>query len=302
MKRRHFLNAIAAVPVISTSGIGLKNLVQSSSRYRDGDNRLKIGLNSYSFNTPLMNGSMNLDGLLDFCAEQGFFAADLTGYYFKGYPEVPSDEYIYHVKRKAFLKGIDIGATGVRNDFTYTDESKRKDDIILVKKWIDVASKLGAAVIRIFAGSQEISGNSWDTVAKWVVKDIIECVEYGKSRGVIVALQNHYDFIKTADQALKIIKMVNSEWFGLFLDTGSFRDGDPYKEIAQTVQYAVSWQIKEDIYVNKKLEKVDLVRLFKIIKASDYRGYLALETLGEGDPLIKVPAFMKQAREALESI
>jgi sugar phosphate isomerase/epimerase len=282
--------------------MGFNNLVQSSSRYKDNDNRLKIGLNSYSFNTPLMNGSMDLDGLLDFCAEQGFFAADLTGYYFKGYPEVPSDEYIFHIKKKAFLKGVDIGATGVRNDFTYADGGKRKEEIMLVKKWIDVAAKLGAAVIRIFAGNQDIAGNSWDTAAKWMVKDILDCVEYGKSRGVIVAVQNHNDFIKTSDQALKIIKMVNSEWFGLFLDTGSFRQGDPYKEIAQTVNYAVSWQIKEDIYVNQQPEKIDLIRLFKIIKASNYRGYLALETLGEGDTLIKVPAFMKQAKEALESI
>jgi sugar phosphate isomerase/epimerase len=301
MKRSSFLAGLAAVPVVTASGNGFKNLIQNSSGLKLNDNRLKIGLNSYSFNTPLMDGSMDLDKLIDFCAEQGFFAADLTGYYFKGYPEVPSDEYIHHIKKKAFLKGIDIGATGVRNDFTYSDESKRKADIVLVKNWIDIATRLGAAVIRIFAGNQDIGNNSWDTVANWVVKDIKECVEYGKQHGVIVALQNHWDFIKTADQALRIIKMVNSEWFGLFLDTGSFRQGDPYKEIEKTVNYAVSWQIKEDIYINQKPEKIDLVRLFKIIKASTYRGNLALETL-EGDPFARVPVFMKQAKEALERI
>lgn len=302
MKRRNFIHAMAAVPVISTSGFGMNQLIKSSSGSKDNDNRLKIGLNSYSFNTPLMNGSMDLDRLIDFCAEQGFYSVDLTGYYFKGYPEVPSDEYIYHIKRKAFLKGVDIGATGVRNDFSYADENKRKEDIILVKKWIDVASKLGAAVIRIFAGNQDLGGNSWDTVAKWMAKDMIECAEYGKSRGVLVAVQNHWDFLKTADQSARLIKMVHSDWLRLFLDTGSYRQGDPYVQIAQTVQYAVSWQIKEDIYVDLKPEKIDLVKLFKIIRASNYRGYLALETLGEGDPFIKVPAFMKQAREALESI
>jgi len=292
---------MAAIPALTASGAVFKNFIQNPSGLKDNSSRLRIGLNSYSFNTPLMNGSMDLDKLIDFCAEQGFFAADLTGYYFKGYPEVPSDEYIYHIKKKAFLKGIDIGATGVRNDFTYADESKRKADIILVKKWIDVATKLGAAVIRIFAGNQDIGTNSWDTVAGWVVKDIKECVEYGKQRGVIVAVQNHWDFIKTADQALKIIKMVDSEWFGLFLDTGSFRQGDPYQEIEKTVNYAVSWQIKEDIYVNQKPQKIDLVRLFNIIKASTYRGNLALETL-EGDPYKRVPVFIKQAKEALENI
>ncbi len=300
MKRRNFLSTIAIAPFVSVKGIRPGAHFNSSGGFQGIDNRLKISLNAYSFNEPLLNGSLNLDNLLDFCADQGFYAVDIPGYYFIGYPEVPSDEYIYHIKRKAYKNGIDISGIGVRNDFTFDDEGKRKEDKLLVKKWIDVGSKLGAPVIRIFAGNQDIQKYTWEQVAKWVVSDMVECTEYGKNRGVIVAVQNHFDFIKTADQTLKIIEMVNSEWFGLILDVGSFRMGDPYAEISKTVNYAVNWQIKEDVYINQKSEKIDLVKLFKIIKASKYRGYLPLETLGEGDPFVKVPIFLKQARKALE--
>jgi sugar phosphate isomerase/epimerase len=300
MKRRNFINAMVALPAVSATEKGWRHLINGQSERSENSNRLKISLNAYSFNTPLLEGSMDLNKLLEFCAEEGFFAVDITGYYFKGYPEAPTDETIYQIKRKEFLYGIEISGTGVRNDFTFAEEARREKELSLVKNWIDVAAKLGAPVIRIFTGNQELKRYTWEKAAEWIVKDIIECVDYGRNQGVIVAVQNHDDFIKTSSQALKIIEMVNSEWFGLILDTGSFRQGDPYDEIARAVHYAVNWQIKEEVYFNQKPQKVDLNRLFKLIKASDYRGYLPLETLGEGNPFIKVSSFLKRAKEALE--
>jgi sugar phosphate isomerase/epimerase len=244
---------------------------------------------------------MNLDDLLGFCAQAGLDAVDLTGYYFPGYPNVPTDEYIYHIKRKAFLSGLDISGTGVRNDFTCIDAAKRKDDIKLVKSWIDVASKLGAPVIRVFAGKQDTKGYTWDQVADWLVADIKECVEYGKQRGVIVGIQNHNDFIKTAADALKILKLVDSEWAGLILDTGSFRAADPYKEIEVAAPFAVNWQVKENVFVGEEQVKVDLPKLLHIVRSAGYRGYLPIETLGEGDPRVKVPAFLEEVRKAMST-
>ena len=164
-----------------------------------------------------------------------------------------------------------------------------------------MASKLGAPVIRIFAGVMNpIKEYSWDTIAAWMVKDIKECVEYGQKHGVIVAIQNHHDFIQTADDAIKIIKMVDMEWFGLILDTGSYHQGDPYEQIARTIPYCVNWQVKENIFVNGVEVKTDLKRLFKIIKNSGYRGYIPIETLGKGDPKVKVAMFIEEVREAMK--
>ena len=68
-----------------------------------GTKSLKTSLNAYSFNEPLMNKTMSLDDLLVFASLHQFDGIDLTGYYFPGYPTVPSDEFIYHIKRKAHL-------------------------------------------------------------------------------------------------------------------------------------------------------------------------------------------------------
>jgi sugar phosphate isomerase/epimerase len=300
--RRDFVKSLMIVPALSSAITENKDEKSLSLEDKSKRSKLKTSLNAYSFNAPLTVKSMNLDDLLDFCADQNFDGVDLTGYYFPNYPQVPSDEYIYHIKRKAHLLGLEITGTGIRNDYTNPDPEKRKADVQMIKQWIEVASKLGAPVIRVFSGVIRPKEYTWDQIATWMVKDIRECVEYGQKHGVIVAIQNHNDFIQTADDVIKIMKMVNMEWFGLILDIGSYHQGDPYTQIAQTVQYAVNWQVKENIFVDGVEVKTDLKRLFKIIKESGYRGSLPIETLGKGNPKEKVSKFLKEVQQALKEV
>lgn len=296
LARRHFIKSVMLAPALTQ--IGANDVIKEVDKPTKG--YLKTSLNAFSFNEPLMAKTMTLDDLIEYCAEQNFDGVDLTGYYFPNYPQVPSDEYIYELKRKAHLLGVSISGTGVRNDFSNPDPEKRKADIQLVKNWIEVASKLGAPVIRIFAGVMNPKEYSWDTIAAWMAKDIRECVAYGQQHGVIVAIQNHNDFIKTADEVIKMIEMVDMKWLGLILDTGSYRSGDPYEQIAKTIKYAVNWQVKENIFVNGVEMKTDLKKVFKIIKDSGYRGYVPIETLGKGDPKLKVAKLLEEVRIAMK--
>ncbi len=91
--------------------------------------KIKLALNSYSFNRQLMAGQMSLDDVIDYCAAHSIDGVDLTGYYFPGYPKVPTDEYIYGLKKRAYLNGVSISGTGVRNDFTLADPLARKSSI-----------------------------------------------------------------------------------------------------------------------------------------------------------------------------
>ncbi len=291
--------------VSAAAGLGNISLADAreiKNQTNQSDNRFKISLNAYSFNALLTKGATNLDAVMDFCARENFDAIDLTGYYFPGYPEVPSDEYIFHLKKKAHQLGLAISGTGIRNEFAEPDKTKRVAEIVFVKKWIEVAAKLGAPVIRIFTGKAIPANHTWEQTAEWIVEDIKTCVEHGKQHGVIVAVQNHNDFIKTADQMIDVIKKINSEWFGLILDTGSFVTNEPYSEIRKTAEYAVNWQVKEKLNYNGQSQNMDLEKLFSIVKASSYRGYLPIETLTPGDPFLIVPPFLKQVRTALENV
>ncbi len=251
---------------------------------------LKFCLNAYSFNRQLLDGAMTLDDLMDFAAELGLVGVDLTGYYFQGYPNVPSDEVIYRTRRKAFSLGLEICGTGVRNDFTHADLGRRRESVQLVKNWIDVAHKLGGQTIRIFSGTQNPPDYSRNEVFNWMIDNIRECVDYAAERGIVVAIQNHHDFLKTAEETIEVMEAIKSPWFGLMLDIGSFRGADPYDEIARTIQYAVTWQIKEKVFVRGRETDVDAPQLINLIKAAGFRGYLPLESLGQGDPSEKVRA------------
>ncbi|WEK20244.1 MAG: sugar phosphate isomerase/epimerase [Candidatus Pedobacter colombiensis] len=290
-----------------SSGLFAQNVKQSGSA-------VKTSLNAYSFNKNItVSKTMTLSQMLDFAAEQNFDAIDITAYFFPGYPKVPSDEVINNVKRRAFELGLDISGTGVKNDFANPDPAVRAADVKLVKEWIDVAVKLGAPVIRVFAGPVPKGyENKWDEVAKYMVESLKECAEYGKQRGVLVGVQNHGDFLKTADETIKIVKMVNSEWFGVIVDTGYFITKDPYIDIEKIMPYAVNLQVKESPFGPRSPIKTDLPRLLKIINKSGYRGYLPIETLeikGEPrpvpdipyDPFVLVPAFLKDLKAAIHN-
>ena len=258
--------------------------------------RLRIGLNSYSFDRPLRDGSMTLSDVVRYCAQHGIEALDATGYYFPGYPKAPADDFVRNLKREAFVNGVTVFGTGVRNDFSVPDAAARKNDVQLVKEWLEVAARLGASVIRVFSGRSVPCGHSFDQVLEWMIPDLKECVAYGQRHGVVVGLQNHDDFLKTADETIRVANAVNSEWFGIILDVGSLRQSDPYAEIEKLVPYAVSWQLKEKVGYGTKEAPTDLRKVKAIIDRAGYRGFLPIETLGPGDAKTKVAKFLAEVR------
>ncbi|RIJ49901.1 sugar phosphate isomerase/epimerase [Maribellus luteus] len=298
--RRNFMKSMLAVPFAAS---GLQVLAtEMPSVWSKLGHKFKISLNLYSFNKLLLDKKIDLFDVLDFCAEHNFDAIDPTGYYFPGYPDVPGDEFMMKFKKQAFLLGLDISGTGVRNDFANPDENSREADVVMIKKWVRAAAKMGIPNVRVFAGTNQHTGYSRNQVFEWMAKDLKTCCDFAKQYGVIIAIQNHNDFIKTAADVDRIFEMVDSEWLGLNLDIGSYRQHDPFDEIQKNIKYAVTWQIKENMWMDGKETPTDFKKLFKIIKDKGYRGYLPLETLGEGDPYQKVPALLDKVNNTIQQL
>jgi sugar phosphate isomerase/epimerase len=316
--RRNFIKSASLLPIAAASGLGSVSVLGQEPLKRVGGPRLKVGLNAYSFSKELNDqvkgrgAGMSLFDLLDFCALHNFDAIDPTGYFFPGYPKVPEDAFINDFKRRAFQLGLDISGTGVRNNFTDPDPTKRAADVQHIKEWVEVAAKLGAPVLRVFVDTQMRSmtwdqlakGRTWDEVAAWIAANLKECAAHGRKYGVVIGVQNHGDFIKTADQLIKLLKLVDSDWCGAIVDTGYFMTKDPYEDIARVVPYAVNWQVKESPFGKDSTLRTDLKKLMRIIRAGGYRGYLPIETLSmpgrDYNPHVLVPQFLKEVREAIE--
>ncbi len=298
MNRRTFFTAAALPAALATKSLYPHDLFRNPAA---PGARLKLSLNAYSFNRLLMSGEMDLFDLLEFCADHNFDAIDPTGYYFPTYPEPPEDEYLFRFKRRAFELGLAISGTGVRNDFTVADAAARSSDVARIGRWVEAAAKMGAPSVRIFSGRYDDKTVPWDTIFPWLVQNVRECVAFGEKHGVIIAIQNHADYIWKVEQVARIFREIDSPWLGLNLDIGSFRTDDPYDDIARAIPYADNWQIKENMYIGGKQVKTDLKKLIGIIRAGNYRGYIPLETLGQEDPRISVPRFLAEVRAAIEA-
>jgi len=278
---------------------------------------LKTSLNAYSFNK-LLNDNIRGRGpgitlvqVLEFAAKNKFAGFDATGYYFPGYPAAPPDAYIDNLKRRAADLGVGISGTGVRNNFTTADKAVRDEGVKHIKQFVEVAARLGAPVIRVFADTQ-MRAENWQSVSKgaaraqvqdWIASALKECAGHGQKFGVKIGVQNHGDFLATAEQHLALLKAVSSEWCGPIIDTGYFKSDDPYKDIALEAPHALNWQVKQSPFGEESEIPTDLTKLLGIIRKSGYSGYLPIETLSpQGkpyDPFTAIPAFQKQVEDAI---
>ncbi len=321
LSRRDFLHSLGAAGAVLAASGGTA-LAAGAPIPRVGSPRLKVSLNAYSFGKLLNDfalgrgAGMSLFALAEYCAKHDFDGFDATGYYFPGYRErkLPDDQLVFELKRRAFELGLGISGTGIGNNFTVSDAAARARDVEWIKQWVEVAAKLGAPVLRVFADTQ-MRAQTWETasngaaradVEKWIADEIRLCAEHGAKFGVIIGVQNHGDFVKTAGDLISLIKRVDSPWCGAIVDTGYFRAPDPYAEMEQAAPYAVNWQIKQSpLGIEQEAEApTDLVRLLKIIRLSGYRGYLPIETLSprgnsDYDPYVVVPKFLAELRAAM---
>jgi len=304
--RRGFIQSAVTLPSCAAMASGAP-----------GKASLKVSLNAYSFNK-MLNDSIKGRGegvtllqVLEFAAKNKFEGFDPTGYYFPGYPAAPTNAYVDELKKRAADLGVGISGTGVRNNFTTSDKAVRDAGVKHIKEWVEVAARLGAPVIRVFADTQ-MRNQTWESVAKgftrdqvqeWIAAALRECADKGKQYGVRIGVQNHGDFLRTGRELLALVKAVGSDWCGPIVDTGYFKTADPYEDIALVAPHALNWQIKQSPVGEDSDVQTDLVRLMTIVRKSGYSGYLPIETLSprgkEYDPYTVVPAFLKKLREAI---
>jgi sugar phosphate isomerase/epimerase len=196
MNRRDFIRGASIAAIGATAGLAAPGQT------------LKPGLNAYSFNKMLNDAirkrgpGITLDGVLEFAAKCKFAAFDPTGYFMPGYPKRPDDAYIDGLKKHAADLGIAISGTGVRNNFTTADKDVRAQGVAHIKDFVEVAARLGAPVIRVFADTQ-MKAQNWTTVSNgasrkdvldWIASALRECADHAQKYNVKIGVQNHGDF------------------------------------------------------------------------------------------------------------
>ena len=279
MTRRSLIELAAAAPALAAPH------VPAGAR----SPRLRSAICAYSYRGPLANKTMTYDDLVRIAVETGVDGLDLTVYWFPS----TEDSFLLPLKGLAYRNGVEIYSISVRSDMCRPTAAEREQELASVRKWVDVAAKLGAGHIRVFGGVVP-KGVSEDQAAEWVVEVLGKASEYAGSRGVILGLENHGGITAQARRIVQIVKAVNSPWAGVNLDTGNF-DRDAYQQIATIMPYAVNVQFKTEIRLeNGRQEEADWDRLTRMLADSGYRGYMALEYEGKGDPMTVAPPLLRK--------
>jgi sugar phosphate isomerase/epimerase len=297
INRRRFLGS-AIVSGAALAGATPANAIEPIQR--TGKSNLKLSIAAYSYRKYLdlkikPKPPMTIDDFADACVAMGLDAIEPTSYYF---PEATPQE-MARFRGRCTRLGLDVSSTGVRNDFCLRDPAKLRGEIAHVKKWTELASIMGAKTVRIFAGTVP-NGDSEEAASARVVEAIQECCTHAGKYGIFLALENHGGITASCDRILSIVKSVQSDWFGVNLDTANFRTEDPYADLQRLAPYAVVAQVKTEIQAKGKPKQLaDLPRLMGILRDVNYRGYVALEYEAEEEPKVGVPAAIAELKKLM---
>ncbi|MDM7461971.1 MAG: sugar phosphate isomerase/epimerase family protein [bacterium] len=251
---------------------------------------MRISCAAYSFREALTKGEMSLSDFIRLCAEMGLDGVELTGYYF---PDI-SRATLNTLKRECFRFGLAIAGTATRNHFTHPDAEVRKAEVEGVKRWIDIAVSLGAPMLRIFADRGIPQGVPERQAYDWSRECIEQVLPHAEAQGIVLALETHWGLTADAERTLRYVRDLKSDSFGILLDGANTRE-NPYEMIEKLAPYAVSVHAKTHARnARNEFFELDYERIFRILKAAGYRGYVAIEYEYTDPPMQAVPRFAKK--------
>lgn len=288
MKRRDILNAATALAMAMRFAPAQDVPRRPAARKA----RLRPALCAYTFRDALQKKAMTYADLVRFATDLGMDGIDATAYWF---PDPPDDAFLFTLKRLAYRSAVQIYSLGINTELTKASADERKQQVQLIRKWVDIAQKTGAGQLRVFGGRPP-KGATVEQAAAWCTEALKAAVEYAGSRGIVIAMENHSGVTQDAEVLLRMVKDVDSPWFGINLDTGNFLERQ-YDQIAMCAPYAVSSHLKTQMTdAAKRRQPADLDRVFRIFAEAGYQGYLALEDAVGSDPLAAVPPVLREMR------
>jgi sugar phosphate isomerase/epimerase len=224
--------------------------------------------------------------ILDFAQANGFAAVELRG--LMGTLDLPSrpefaGDRIAQTKKQIAEHGIKIACVSSSTELHEPDVAKHEKGIADAKRFIDLASALGAPNVRVFGNKLE---GPRDEVIARVAAGMHQLGEYAGPRGVTVIIESHGDFVESPTLK-EVLTRADSPRVGLLWDAHhTFVDGHESPE--QTVAELGSWirhsHLKDSAPVGKDRKyvltgkgDVPVERQVLALRKIGYRGYYCFE-------------------------
>jgi sugar phosphate isomerase/epimerase len=285
LNRRQLLRAAAVLPTAAQLH------AQPAPQFH-----LRAGLVAYSYRKELAAKSLNYADLIRMIADWGLDGLDCTVYWF---PDT-SNQFLASIRKTAFTSGVQIYNAGVRVQLCQPTPELQLSQCENIKKWVDVADRLGASHMRVFGG-QMPKGATEQQAITWAVEVLRRGAEYAGARGITLGVEDDGGLTTAAGPTVEIVKQAASPWVGINADSGNLRV-DGYSQFATMLPYATSVHLKRSIAgEGGKKEDADWKRLVTMVGKSGYKGYVGLE-YEDDDAVKEVPRLAANLRALLRTV
>jgi len=221
---------------------------------------MKLGISSYSLDRDIAAGKLTLLQAIDWAARHGAQCMELVPFAFRfDDPDTGKidQEKIAQVRRHAADAGVELVNYSVLADLL-KEGDEQEQEVARVCHEVDIAAELGLPRMRhdISAFRRPLNQNTlkdFDALLPRMVEAAQRISEHGRKRGVKTMIENHGFFVNGCDRVERVLNGVNSDNYGLLLDTGNIIcvDEDPAVAAAQLADRCDMVHLK-DFYVRHR--------------------------------------------------
>lgn len=256
----------------------------------------KYSLAQWSFNRNLFAGDMTTVDFIQAAGEMNFEGVEYVSQFFQD-----------KVEDFAFLDSLNAAASaaGVQNlmimvdnagQLGSSDSEAQKLAILEHQKWVRAAKHLGCRALRVNAHGD----GSDEEILEQCVTGIGRLADYANEQGVTILVENHGGISNDGAWLVKLLERLSDKQVKALADFDNWCTArangqiwgaecteryDRYQGMTELMPYAHSLSVKSfefDAEGNETL--MDYPKLFEIIQASGYDGYLGIEYEGHDLP------------------
>ncbi|MFN8209646.1 MAG: sugar phosphate isomerase/epimerase family protein [Bacteroidales bacterium] len=240
--------------------------------------RFKISLAEWSLHQALMKKELtNLDFPRITKTKYNLDGVEYVSTFFAG--KGGDSTYLAQLKDSCTRYGITSVLIMVDGEGNLADTSaqRRLKAVENHYKWVKAAKFLGCHSIRVNAAGR---GTKEQMMAA-AIDGLSRLSDYAAKYDINVIVENHGGYSSIGTWLTAVIKGVNRRNCGVLPDLGNFYEYDRYQGVTDMMPYAKGVSGKtHDFDANGNETQIDYKKMFQIISASCYRGYVDVEYEG----------------------
>ncbi len=185
---------------------------------------MKLSCLPVSYFNEIIKGKKTIQEWAIEAKEIGYNYIDLSILFFQKLDK----DYFLRLRDELDRIGIGIAILNTYPDFTHPGSSKRKNELLKIKDYIQVAEVLGAKYIRLTTGQAHPETSTSDGIA-WATEGLKEALEFAAGASVELLYENHAkpgiwdytDFSFDVSIFLKIYERINDPRLKILFDTAN---------------------------------------------------------------------------------